>query len=371
MTATVLIPTHPRDTHAVAVALALDAKGARPLLWQTPDFPLRAEESLRIGARGTSVDVRAPELTLDPAQVTTVWNRRPSHALDPELLDPADLAFAERSLELLRRSVLSLLSPNAFWVNPPQAVEAGTKPLQLARAVEAGFRVPETLVTNDPAAIRGFLAELGGRAVFKPLTLSLWRSGDDVRAPYTQVITEADLVDDELLRAAPGIYQEPVDKAYEVRLTLMGHRPLAARLRSQETAGGRLDWRRSYGELVMEPMETPPEVARRAVAFLGSMGMVFGCLDLIVTPEGEWVFVENNQAGQFLFLEQEAGIPMLDAFCELLIQARPDFAWDPDRPGVRLADVEPAAREQLRELGRRHTPQRDPSWREAAPPGVE
>ena len=160
-------------------------------------------------------------------------------------------------------------------------------------------------------------------------------------------------------------------KAYEVRLTMMGHRPLAARLRSQETAGGRLDWRRSYGELVMEPMETPAEVTRRAVSFLASMGMVFGCLDLIVTPEGEWVFVENNQAGQFLFVEQAAGLPMLDAFCELLIQGRPDFAWDPDRPGVRLADVVDAAQEEIRRLGRRHTRQRDPSWREAVPPEVE
>lgn len=371
MTATVLIPTHPTDTHAVAVALALSAKGAQPLLWQTPDFPMRAEETLRFGASGTSLEIRAPGLDLDPAQATTVWNRRPSHSLDPGLLDPADLAFAERSLELLRRSVLSLLSPDAFWVNPPQAVEAGTKPLQLARAVEAGFRVPETLVTNDPEAIRGFLAEQGGRVVFKPLTLSLWRSGDEVRAPYTRVVTEADLVDDDLLRAAPGIYQEPVAKTYEVRLTMMGHRPLAVRLRSQETAQGRLDWRRSYGELVMEPMEIPADVARRAVSFLESMGLVFGCLDLIVTPDGEWIFLENNQAGQFLFVEQEAGVPMLDAFCELLIQARPDFAWDPDRPGVRLADVEPAARERLRELGRRHTRQRDPAWQEAAPPEVE
>ena len=371
MTATVLIPTHPTDTHAVAVALALGTKGARPLLWQTPDFPMRAGESLRFGGGGTTVEIRSPELELDPSQVTTVWNRRPSHGLDPDLLDPADLAFAERSLELLRRSVLSLLRPDAFWVNPSRAVEANTKPLQLAHALKAGFRVPETLVTNDPEAVRAFLAERGGQVVFKPLTLSMWRSGDDFRAPYSRLVTEADLVDDDLLRAAPGIYQEPVPKAYEVRLTMMGHRPLAARLRSQETAGGRLDWRRSYGELVMEPMETPAEVTRRAVSFLASMGMVFGCLDLIVTPEGEWVFVENNQAGQFLFVEQAAGLPMLDAFCELLIQGRPDFAWDPDRPGVRLADVVDAAQEEIRRLGRRHTRQRDPSWREAVPPEVE
>ena len=175
MTATVLIPTHPTDTHAVAVALALGTKGARPLLWQTPDFPMRAGESLRFGGGGTTVEIRSPELELDPSQVTTVWNRRPSHGLDPDLLDPADLAFAERSLELLRRSVLSLLRPDAFWVNPSRAVEANTKPLQLAHALKAGFRVPETLVTNDPEAVRAKLSE-GGYD-----TVTFIHSDDDTR----------------------------------------------------------------------------------------------------------------------------------------------------------------------------------------------
>lgn len=371
MTPTVLIPTHPADTHAVAVALGLEKKGGRPILWLTPDFPMRAEETLRFGASGTSVEVRGPDLEFDPAEITTVWHRRPSHVLNTRVLDPADVDFAERSLGILRRSVLRLLRPDAFWVNPPGAVEAGTKPVQLARAQEAGFRIPETLITNDPEAIRRFLSEQGGRMIFKPLTASFWRGEDEVWAPYTQVVTEQDLVDDDLLRAAPGIYQEPIPKAYEVRLTLMGHRPLAVRLLSQSTDTGRTDWRRSYGELVMEPMEIPSPVVDRAISFLESMGLVFGCLDLIVTPGSEWVFVENNQAGQFLFVEQEAGVPMLDAFCELLLQGRPDFEWNPDKARLSLADFEKPALEQIRELADRHTRRADPSWQETTEPPSE
>lgn len=325
---------------------------------------MRAEETLRFGARGPSLEIRGPDLEVDPATITTVWNRRPSVALDPGVLDPADVEFAERSLDILRRSLLQLLRPDAFWVNPPEAVATGTKPVQLAHAQEAGFRVPETLITNDPDSIRRFLAEQGGRMVFKPLTVSFWRDGEEIRTPYTQIITREDLVDDELLRAAPGIYQEPVAKAYEVRLTMMGRHPLAVRLFSQDTDAGRVDWRKSYGELVMEPMEVPPDVLEKAAGFLESMGLVFGCLDLIVTPDGEWVFIENNQGGQFLFLEQEAGLPVLDAFCEFLLQGRPDFDWSPDDAELSLADFEQPAMEWIANLSEDHTQRTDPSWSE-------
>lgn len=366
MLPTVLIPTHPADAHATAVALGLEEKGARPILWLTPDFPMRAGETLRFGAGGTGVEIHGPDLTFDPAEITAIWHRRPSHALDTRVLDPSDLEFAERSLDILRRSVLQLLRPDAFWVNPPKAVETGTKPVQLARAHEAGFRVPETLVTNDPDSIREFLADQAGQMIFKPLTVSFWRGEEEVWAPYTQVITEEDLVDDDLLRVAPGIYQEPVPKAYEVRLTMMGHRPFAARLLSQSTETGRTDWRRSYGELVMEPMEVPPDVVEKSRSFLESMGLVFGSLDLIVTPDDEWVFVENNQGGQFLFVEEEAGLPMLDAFCEFLLQARPDFLWDPEGSHLSVEDFREPAMEWIEELTRRHTLRADPSWQDTA-----
>ena len=74
------------------------------------------------------------------------------------------------------------------------------------------------------------------------------------------------------------------------------------------------------------------------------LGLIFGCIDLVVTPDGEYVFLEINEMGQFLFVEQATGLPLLDAFSELLIQARPDFVFDPRSPGLRYDDVLEAVR---------------------------
>ena len=41
-----------------------------------------------------------------------------------------------------------------------------------------------------------------------------------------------------------------------------------------------------------------------------SYGLTYGAIDLIVTPAGEYVFLENNPVGQFLFVEEL--VPELD-----------------------------------------------------------
>jgi hypothetical protein len=65
-----------------------------------------------------------------------------------------------------------------------------------------------------------------------------------------------------------------------------------------------------------------------------------------VTPAGEYVFLEINQMGQFLWLEELLPeLPLLDAFCELLLQRRADFEWSANRATVRFAELHDPARE--------------------------
>jgi len=211
--------------------------------------------------------------------------------------------------------------------------------VQHEAAAKVGLTMPETLFTNNPEEIRGFLAR-GRQVIYKPLAGGGWRSKDAHFLTYTTVLRVEDLVADHLLRQTPGIFQELVPKAYELRVTIVGRHALAAKVLSQDTEKGKLDWRRSQAELRFEPAQLPPEVEARCFALLDEMGLVFGCLDFVVTPEGEYVFLEVNEMGQFLFVERSCGVPLLDAFSEFLLQARVDFVWDPDSVRVRYTDPE-------------------------------
>jgi len=335
----ILIITQADDFHAIAVAEALERKRANVTLWATSDFPARADESAHFSTDGKkSIRIRGTTLDLLDPVFDVVWRRRPTYVIDRKALHPADRVFADTECSLFRNSLYRLLAPDAFWVNPvEEAARAGSKLLQQEAAGKVGLTMPETLFTNSPGEIREFLAH-HDKVIYKPLSAAGWKDQDSNFLPYTALVTEKDLVADEVLRQTPGIFQELIPKAYELRVTVIGRQVLAAKVLSQETEKGKIDWRRSYDELRFEPIRLPPGVARECVSLLAELGLVFGCFDFIVTPTGEHVFLEVNEMGQFLFIERYCGLPLLDAFSELLLQGRPDFEWSEDAVTVRYND---------------------------------
>lgn len=366
----ILILTEPGDYHAIAVAEALQRKGAIATLWATADFPTRSEESVLFddAARGR-LHIRGPQLELlDPA-FDVVWRRRPAYVLDTGSLHPADRAFADGECSLFRRSLFRLLAPSARWVNPlDAAARAASKLLQHAAAAGIGLQLPKTLFSNSPREIRAFLAQ-PGETVYKPLSPVGWKDDTADFLPYTALVTEKSLVADPILRQTPGIYQKLVPKAYEIRATVMGERVFAAKLLSQDTAKGKLDWRASYDELRFEPIELPPAVMEQCRGLLEELGLVFGCFDFIVTPDGTHVFLEVNEMGQFLFVERYCGLPLLDAFAEFLLQGRVDFDWTAGAVTVRYGDpaFEAAANARAEEFQRSHVGAREALIDETSP----
>jgi len=336
----VLLLTQPRDVHAFAVAEALRRKGGRPVLWHTSDFPSQMGESVAFRGTAARTKLKGPELDLIDPNFVTVWHRRPSFALDSKLLHPADQRFAELECNVFRRSLFSIMLKNSFWVNPPDAaVVASRKLVQHTAALEVGLQVPDTLYTNDPDEIRGFIREHGGKIIYKPFQGISWQGNETSWMPYTSLLQEDQLVSDEILRSVPGIYQELIEKDSEARVTVIGKHLLSAKILSQDTTGGRVDWRKAYDELKMEPLELPDEISGRCLALLDKLGLVFGCFDFIIKPGGEFVFLEVNEMGQFLFVESYTGLPLLDAFSEFLLQGRVDFQWDRSQKAIAYHDV--------------------------------
>lgn len=333
----ILILTEAEDVHAIAVAEALALKGAHATLWATSDFPTRAEETVHFTESGLSLKIQGPEIRLEDPSFDVVWRRRPAYVLDPALLHPADRAFAESECGLFRRSIIHLLAPQAFWVNPPaHAARASSKMLQHAVAREVGLRMPETLYTNSPGEVRAFLSRTGS-VIYKPLLPTAWSAENRRFVPYTSRITDPSLID-ETLRLTPGIFQEQTPKRHEIRLTVMGRRCFAAKIEPKAGATARLDWRQAPDELQFEPAILPREIEMKCFDLLEALGLVFGCFDFIVTPDGSYVFLEVNEMGQFLFVERCCDLPLLDAFTSFLMQGKSDFEWQEESGAPRYND---------------------------------
>lgn len=337
----ILIMTVPGDVHAYAVREALRRKGADATLWMTTDFPLQSRETIAFHDGRSRIRLSGPNLDTGDA-FDVVWHRRPSIHVDATRVHPADEEFVRESCKRFREALYLLLARDAFWVNGREAaLRAMHKPLQHAIAVECGLELPASVYSNDPEVIRAFARGHGGTIISKAFKTWIWTDGTKQWSPSTALVSEAGLADDAVLELTPAIYQELVPKAYELRVTVIGRRAFTMRLDSQSSERGRIDWRLDQSRMQHAPAELPPAIEAKCHALMERLGLVFGCIDLIVTPDGRYVFLEVNEMGQWLFAEDWTGQPLLDAFAEMLLQARADFTWSPAGPHVHYAEVKP------------------------------
>ena len=352
----VLIPTYPQDVHAIEIALALEDRGHEAVLWCGSDFPTRQSASLEIRDGRLDWEIAGPELAAGRPPFDVVWLRRPTPPVLPPDLHPADLPVARRECHDFVSSLYHLAAPDAFWLNPlASRARSELKPVQLREAVRAGLTIPPTLMSNDPERIRRFLDEFPDRTIYKPFHPAQWETGDQVALLLTNEVTAADLPEDAVLRLTPGIFQARVEKAHELRVTVMGTHVVTARLLSQELAATRLDWRAAGAQLRVEPGRLPLGIERACRQVMRALGIYFGCFDFIVTPEGEHVFLEVNPAGQFLWVEEaNPELRLLAPFVDFLLAKRADFRWQPSASAIRHVDFHPAALDAIAGLAPHH-----------------
>jgi len=278
------------------------------------DFP----ERLSVGAellRGGSWcgQLRTAQRSLDVGSVAGIYYRRPTgFEFHP------DMSESERkwSAAQARMGFGGLLAAVEPWLNHPHFIGyAEYKPVQLRLAARGGMAVPRTVITNDPHLARRFVAEVGD-AVYKPFTSRGVVDADGYQQVYTRRVT-AEQCDDPNIARTMHLFQEWVPKAFEVRLTVVDDQFFAARIDAGSAKAGE-DWRTDYAALTYTSVETPTAVRARVRKLLGGLGLRFGALDFIVTPGGEWIFLECNPNGQWAWIEDATGLPITAALADAL-----------------------------------------------------
>ncbi len=205
------------------------------------------------------------------------------------------------------------------WVNHPEKiVSADYKPFQLAVAHRLGFTVPRSLVTNDPEMARHFIDELG-EVIYKPLS-SIIVGLEEARPlnQFTRLVTQDDLPLIDAVRHAPCLFQERIEKAFELRVVVMESRVFSVAINSQNSERTNLDWRRSYTDLTYSVHEMDPSLERLCLELVDELGLVFAAIDLAVGNDGTIVFFELNSNGQWAWLEEHVDLPLVDSMVDLL-----------------------------------------------------
>ncbi len=324
----ILIFTNKEDAHPNPVIDILTER-------RVPFFRLNTESlltdySLDWWKDGGGIDF---EIT-DPAngkqcrgsRIKAIWDRRPEVPSSLPLkntkeIDVHNLKEAHGFLSFLRYYLKDVPSIGSIVGDRV----AASKMLQYRYAYGIGLAVPDTMFSNRKEDI----LQLGGRhprICLKCIDSSdVWDENHGADYVFYSQVLDSETVKDipeEAFTQTVSFVQEYVPKAFELRVTMVGGSVFATRIDSQKLAPdeGGIDWRQGYEHgMELSAFDLPEAIAAKCTSLVRALGLNFGCIDLIVRPDGEYVFLECNPNGQWLWVELATGQKISAAIAEFLM----------------------------------------------------
>ena len=318
----VLIITHTQDNQSISmVSEAIKEQGGEAIRFNTDQFPTEVNLELYYHQGEQRLILTNNSQQFDLQEVTGVWYRRLN--IGGKIPKDMDWQLRQASRQESRATVLGMIaSLQAFHLDSLINVErAKHKQLQLQIAQQLGLEIPRNLTTNNPEAVRAFAQECESGMVTKMLSsFAIYEEGKE-KVVFTNPVTPQQLEDLGGLNLCPMTFQELVPKALELRTTIVGKQIFTAAIDSQSREAARHDWRRQGIALIKEwkPYQLPQKLEEKLLQLMANLGLNYGALDLILTPDGRYVFLEVNPVGEFFWLEMQPGLPISRAIANLLL----------------------------------------------------
>jgi hypothetical protein len=336
-----IVTAYAQDTTVLRLQNVLTALGEQPVVLDTQSMEKSVAVYVSQGEEGRSgIQLQLGERRVDASEIRSalLWRGWQRFSHDPGLNGLAsktkEWAFYKREWKSFCSGFgLALKASDVFCVNPPPFHTAyEEKCAQLLVAAQVGLKIPSTLYTADLRFARDFHGEHAGSIIYKPFTPFIRTSGGTAERPalvgtlYTSRVRDGDLDDSEGRVPTPGIFQPYIEKELELRIVIVGRRIFACAIHSQDSGRTRTDWRRYDLEHVRhEPYELPAEISGKLLRLMDRLGLVFGSVDMIVTAEGQFVFLEVNPNGQFDWIAQLTGLPLYENLASMLRAGSIDY----------------------------------------------
>lgn len=249
------------------------------------------------------------------SDVDVVWYRKPVLLKPNEI--PVAASYQDFAHDSYRNTVRALygILQDKFWVSDPWAIfKGGNKLHQLELAHRLNFKVPRTLVTSSPQQAKQFIDNVG-HVVTKAMTAeAVWIN----EMPYLVYTTHVPRdVDFSGLSISPAIFQEEIEKDFDIRVTVIGTQAFSCEIHQTGSIHDEIDWRKGTtgNELVYKPCEFP--MSETCIRMVAIMGLQYGAIEFVMDKKGDYWFMEINPNGQWGFIELETGLPLSQAMANL------------------------------------------------------
>lgn len=324
--ASVLIITSRTDVHCNRVLDFLDRDGVEWFRLNSEDVVDNLSASIFPTRRTGILKVPTHKGQLELSDVRCVWFRKPEpFDVSKFPLETTALQYIQAEFDEFVNNLYALLC-DRVWINNPLLSRIASRKLwQLHIATAVGLNVPRTLISNVPEDVFEFASCINGDLAIKSLSalyanvpISSTESYD--YGLFTRRVTQAELRGaSEFIRYMPTMVQEYIEKQFELRVTSINGTHLACRIDTQISELSREDSRINISELPHSQYDLPNEIGNKLTAYMLSMGINFGCHDIIVDKKGDYIFLECNPNGQWMWIENLTGLKISKQISDFLI----------------------------------------------------
>ena len=276
----------------------------------------------------TTIISNKKEEVTELEQAQKVWHRRgSSQKLPNEVLGnypnrASYLTYLSKELRILDNYQEQHLRQKlgANYIGSLQQEAENNKLLNLVLAKRAGFKIPETLITTEKSALVNFFQQ------HAPIISKDLRAPVNIRTARKQVIASGvkqvtqSMIDHLASSFAPILLQQYVEKQFELRVFVVGEKLFPMAIFSQRDPKTKVDYRNYNTKRPNRcvPVNLPKEITSKIWAFMEAVNMNTGSIDIIVTPDNEYYFLEINPMGQFHWLSQNCNYQIEKEIAKIL-----------------------------------------------------
>lgn len=304
----ILIISHKEDYTSDYLVNKLNKRKIKYLRLNTEDIGTKHNITFRNGSSNyVSID--------GCTSFSSVWFRRTKHPQN-HISNEHEMQFFQRDFKSFLLNLWKIIDAKKWLSIPENIYSSENKLFQLIVANEVGFKVPKTIVSTDKNEIKKFYYENNQRIIIKPLFSGRFIEKGKEKLIFTNQVLEKHILNIQNYNSFPVIFQQEIPKDYELRITVVDGKVFTAKVDSQIHEETKIDWRK--GKLHFKESSLPIEIENKCLEIVKKLGLKFGAIDLIKI-DGEYIFLEVNPNGQWVWIETETNLKISNAIIDYLI----------------------------------------------------
>lgn len=251
---------------------------------------------INVNNKGFSIKNKETGRKIYSTEITSIYYRK----IDFPNLDeyePEDHVFIKKEILAFVDGIVNSFEGKVL-TKPAILRNSENKVNQLMIAERLGIKQPKTSITNSSEYINKIIGE--NKWILKPMASGRIRKKDN-----SYEVIQTNIVDREVneIEKCPTYFQEYITKEYELRITVINNKIFPVKITNQD----KIDWRKSGPSNKFEICKIPKNIEKECLKILSELKLDFGAFDYIYTGR-EYIFLEVNPNGQWLWLEEELGL---------------------------------------------------------------